>query len=431
MGYAVVTSAMGYRQVAWAAVLLAVYKYIVDLSYEQTFALYEYWGMFSLMKSAAASKLGWALCFLCLPVLVRLLRQETISALVILLLLLCSYVPFTSLVGYRADYPASYIMGMVAFWIVLYCAYEVIPPIGIEVLRKFGSQLLLPVAILLSVVVLYVWFFYAGMRVQLSLFEGVYEAREEARGYHIPTLLGYVLVLADNILPLLMAYLFLVKRYFFGTLLGLIAFANFSITATKQVVALLFLGVITAIFRKLTISKYSILLILIILMFLSVVEPFVLNTNVLNALLPYRIFFIPSEIHFGYFTFFSENPLDLYRQGPLKLFFSSEYKTGIAFLIGDQMIGQISARANNGLFSEAFMNMGYMGLLITPLFTAFYLRLLDGAARFIRKSLYPLVGALVAFVLIGIPFYTAMLSSGLLALVFCLYLIGEKNINAR
>ncbi|MDA9580501.1 hypothetical protein N9S00_04760 [Luminiphilus sp.] len=409
--------------------VVVLYKGLVDLAYADTYHFYAYWGLFEWQPKPASIALGWALALVSTPVIYYCLVVGTLSSSIFLVLVLCAWYPFTALVGHRADYPFAYIVAVSIYWLILSVSYRVIPVLSVAVLRKKAIVFLYPAVALLVFAVVYVWATYAGMHLQFHLFEGLYEQRALAREYAVPGYLGYVLIFADNFLPVVMLYFFLKKKPLLGGILAVVIFLNFSITASKQLIFLLAIALLAGIFRKIRFTNQKVFIALLVLLAASLIEHLLFDSIVLNALLPYRIMFIPSELHYSYFTFFSEGGFDFYRQGPLKFFFASEYSTGIAFLVGEQAIGDLTARANNGLFSAAFMNLGYIGAILSPWPIAIFLRILDGAAAFTDNRLRPILIAYVSFVMIGIPLYTAALSSGFIGLILFLYLMGDYTEN--
>ena len=111
----------------------------------------------------------------------------------------------------------------------------------------------------------------------------------------------------------------------------------------------------------------------------------------------------------------------------MRAFYDSDYTTGLAFLIADFTIGDIGARANNGLFSDAYQNLGPLGILIMPILTILYLKTLDGATENTDQRLYFVLLLYISFVLLGIPLTTALLSSGLFALMLVLYFLPKNR----
>ena len=252
----------------------------------------------------------------------------------------------------------------------------------------------------------------------------IYETRLRARefGHQIGPLLAYVWLSADAFLPLCVVYFLHTKRYTIVCLLSIIIFINFSLTATKQILGFLALGIFGYYFHTFFAKGKFILYLLVTMLLMSFMEPFIFGTGYLNFI-HYRMFFIPGEIHNIYFEFFQTNPVDYFAQGPLKFFADSGYEKNIDFLISDFATGDVGGRANNGLFSDAYRNLGSLGAFIMPILTVLYLKLLDGVCKGHDTKILVVLYVYISFVLIGIPLSTALLSSGLLlTLVFYILL---------
>ena len=400
--------------------LIVFYKYLVDLSYIVTQERFEYAGLFKLSESLASTWLSWCLLILFLPMAMASFHRNTVSARIVSILFLVSVVPTISLIGFRQDYSNVYILLIMIYWSIFLLAWNYLPKIIILNRKDDSSSTGLYVIIgVCSLAVLYVWARYAGFHIQTDLYETIYDTRAKAREFSTGTLISYVWLSADNILPLCVVYLIYRKRYTFATVLSIIVFINFSITATKQILALLVLGVLGYFFYVFLSKGRFIIYLLATLLIISLLEPLIFGTYFVSYL-PYRVFFIPGELHYSHFNFFQTNPLDYFSQGPLRHFVDSAYDTPIAFLISEFSSGDITARANNGLFSDAYQNLGSLGVFIMPILTVLYLKLLDGASQGHDRKIFVVIFVYISFVLLGIPLSTALVSSGLMLLLICL-----------
>ena len=402
------------------AALIVLYKYLVDLSYIVTQERFGYAGLFKLSESLASTWLSWCLLILFLPIGMASFYRNTVSARVVSILFLVSVVPTISLIGFRQDYSSDYILLIMIYWLMFFLAWNYMPRINVFNRKDNSSPIALYLlTFVLSLVVLYVWSRHAGFHIQTDLFETVYETRARAREFSIGTLTAYVWLSADNILPLCVVYFLSRKRYTVASVISIIVFINFSITASKQLIALLVVGVLGYYLYSFISKGKSVLYLLISFLIISLVEPLIFGTY-LASFIPYRIFFIPGELHYSHFAFFQINSLDYFAQGPLRHFIDSAYETPIAFLISEFSSGDIGGRANNGLFSDAYQNLGALGVLIMPFLTVLYLKALDGASKGHDSRLFVVIFVYASVVLLGIPLSTALLSSGLMLLLLFL-----------
>tara|TARA_B100000767_G_scaffold275660_1_gene314116 strand:- start:625 stop:1890 length:1266 start_codon:yes stop_codon:yes gene_type:complete len=405
------------------AALIVFYKYLVDLSYIVTQERFEYAGLFKLSESLASTWLSWCLLILLLPMGMASFHRNTISARIVSILFLVSVVPTISLIGFRQDYSNVYILLIMIYWMIFLLAWNYLPKIIIYNRKDDSSPLgIYLITSVCSLAVIYVWARYSGFHIQTDLHATLYETRANAREFSIGTLMSYVWLSADNILPLCVVYFLYRKQYPIAIIISIIVFLNFSITATRQIIALLALGVLGYYFYAFISKGKFLLYAVIIIILITLLEPLIFGTYFVS-LIPYRIFFIPGELHYSHFDFFQTNSVDYFAQGPLRHFVDSAYDKPIAFLIGEFSIGDISARANNGLFSDAYQNLGSLGVFIMPILTVLYLKLLDGATQGHDTRLFVVIFAYASFVLLGIPLTTALISSGLiLLLVFLIWL---------
>ena len=121
-----------------------------------------------------------------------------------------------------------------------------------------------------------------------------------------------------------------------------------------------------------------------------------------------------------YYSFFSQNELDYFRQSFLKFFTESPYNENIGFLMGFEDIGDFTARANNGLFSDAYFNFGSLGIIIFPFILVFILKIIEGAFKDISERFALILIVFISFVFLGLPFSTALFSGGIITLIVLL-----------
>jgi len=211
------------------------------------------------------------------------------------------------------------------------------------------------------------------------------------------------------------------KKKIVALLVSIIIFLNFGISAVKQVLFLL-MFTWAGYFLVKTERFFNYFLVGIIsLVLLSIAEFKIFGTYFINNFMNYRIFFIPAKLHYVYYSFFSVNEPDYFRQSIFKWFIDSPYKDGIQFMMGEEDIGDFSARANNGLFTDAYLNFGGIGVFIFPLIVVCILKILEGASKGLDPKILFIVSTAVSFVLLGVPFSTALFTSGIVVLSLFLY----------
>ena len=164
-----------------------------------------------------------------------------------------------------------------------------------------------------------------------------------------------------------------------------------------------------------------------ILGIVSLAEKVFFSTVIIITVFIRRVIFIPSLFNYFYYSFFSINKPDYFKQTFLKYFGAkSIYTKRIPFLIGE-FKGNPTEYANNGLFSDAFCNLGFWGIIIMPFMIIIFLKLFDSCARGIQSKL--IIGAIVAnsMTLISSNLSVFLVSQGFL--VTCLVIFFLPNVN--
>jgi hypothetical protein len=264
-----------------------------------------------------------------------------------------------------------------------------------------------------------------GLRLHFDLID-VYDVRAEARNYEAMFPLNYIVSLADNILPFFAVYALFQRKYLIFSLTLLVVYINFSITGTKQIIFVLMLGIIGYYFIRDFSRSTRLIYAAIVLIILSMAESMIFQSSTLNTLFAYRVLFIPAELHYSYYSYFQSHEILYFSQSILKWLSNGEQEN-VQFLLGEYAIGDYTARANNGLFSDAYMNLGVIGVLIYPLLLATFLRILDGAVEGLSKRILFVITVYVGFVLLGMTFTSALLTSGLIFLIFLLYSMPRET----
>ena len=90
-----------------------------------------------------------------------------------------------------------------------------------------------------------------------------------------------------------------------------------------------------------------------------------------------RLFFIPADLTFAYFDFFSTNPHVYWSNSVLKSFISYPYDSlSVSFKIGSY-IGEPKMYANSGFISSGYAHAGYLGILLYSFILGILVKLVD------------------------------------------------------
>ncbi|MFT7155462.1 MAG: hypothetical protein ACI8Q1_000463 [Parvicella sp.] len=414
---------------AWIITFLGVIILRLLLDWSYSFVISDVFGYYNFDYDPTVKSylLSWFLLLILLPFIVKTIHDDCLSSNILSVLVLISLIPTTTLIGFYGSYSLTYVLYMFVYWAALLIYNSRFPAIQISKKSvKNSSTLFYSVAILLSSVVVYASWKFTGFRFHFGLID-VYDIRAEAREYEFPIVLGYLITAADTILPIILIFFLVRKKWLLSGVFIIIILLNFGISAVKMVLFYLIFTIACYLFiRSTKVFKNSVWFV-IPLVVLCIFEYAILQTAVLSNFSLFRIFFIPSKLHYLYFEYFSVRELDYFRQGALRLFFDSPYEENIQFILGEYDIGDFTARANNGLFTDAFLNLGLLGVLLFPFFLTILLKTLEGSARGLDPRFMFVITTTVSFVLLGVSITTSLLTSGLFLLILLLYLMPRRS----
>jgi len=405
-------------------------RLLFDWQYEAIiYPIFEHTGFINDV-SLKSKVLSWVYLLAFSPFFIAFLHrtQERFLSIVLYLFFLIKFVPSTCLMAYL---PLSFWfwLSQAIFWTMILLLAFHLPPIRFKLnSSKYNIPFLYGITILLSVVVIYVWWAYAGARFQTSITD-VYDIRLTARDWSMPIIFKHLLTWAAVILPLVLIWFLNEKKWILA--LGLIAviYLNFSISGLKSAIFLLFITLLIYYFFH---EKYLKWIIggVIGVVILGFLELAVFDTYYVSSLSVRRIMLIPNLLDYYYFDFFSTYPIDYYHQSFLRhLGLESYYDTSIPFLIGEDYFNKPEMRANNGLLSDAYSNFGFWGVFITPVLVIYVLKLLSAASENIDMKILMVPIVYVCYSLISSTVSTALLTGGILILFLFLLLFPRKNVN--
>ena len=148
-------------------------------------------------------------------------------------------------------------------------------------------------------------------------------------------------------------------------------------------------------------------------------------TNLFITTIPYRMHFVPAQIQYQYYEFFSITKKMYFADGLIGKIFSIEspYGEATSFMIG-RIYSRVGANANTGIFSDAYANAGFIGMIVFAIIFAFILYFVDSVTD--RLPLYVVVGAYsyMIIVLVDTSLLTSMLTGGMGIMIFLLVLFN-------
>lgn len=399
---------------------LVIYKILLDVVYNYVISVnYEYLGYIN-YATRSSYIVSWLVFLFFLPLIVSFYNWKDNQGLftnIIILLFIVRFIPTTSLMAFM-PMPFKMFILYILYWLLIYVASCIIKPIHVRINTSlcFPKVLYLLMGVLI-VTVLYVSGRYTGFRFTLDL-NTIYDLRMEARTWNIPLIISYLLPASITVLPVLLMYFWYKKDRIIVAILMFVILFNFSINGMKSILFYLivcFWGYYFYDNKKKYI--YHWILISVILIVLS---EYIISHTCLFGVVVARGLFLPAKLDYHYFDFFQTHECDYFRQSFLRWFDNSVYDTEIARLIGYKYYGNIEMNANNGLFSDAYKNLGIWGIFIFPFIIVTLFKLLNSCA----KNLDPKLLILPIFISVtwfsSVSFSNVLLTNGLLLMMFVL-----------
>lgn len=150
----------------------------------------------------------------------------------------------------------------------------------------------------------------------------------------------------------------------------------------------------------------------------------------LGSMFANRIIFLPNQINFHYFDYFSSNPHMLWAESKISFgLLESELPMSVMNYIGGLMTGDYDVGANTGWVANAYMNAGIIGISLYAVIVSFLYFLIDHWSK-----IYGMRFVCSAFL---IPVTTFIMSSDLLitlltgGLIFLLLIFEVTTFNIR
>ena len=137
--------------------------------------------------------------------------------------------------------------------------------------------------------------------------------------------------------------------------------------------------------------------------------------------------YLPSLLNHYYFEFVNNTTIN-YFSNLLRFIGLPNNKLDISFAVGALYFGNPEMAANNGLFGDAFWNLGFSGLVIFPLLINLVLFLFDKASSNLNEKLIVIVAFQFAMVLIDSSLLTLLLSHGFLFVFIVLLVLPRQKL---
>lgn len=402
-------------------VLVVVYRLMMDFIYrEEISPFYDYANMVY-DPSYIGVIISWFLLILCtFLVLPCIERKDVLIPNFVMILFFMRFVPITVMFA-SMQLPTSYMIAQSLFWVLLFLLLRKNRGINIGKIER-SNVFVYILTVIMVFSVLFVSGRYTGFRLDLNFlrfdFSEVYELRGEAREFSMPTIISYLWAATTNILPVLLVFFLEKEKKLIALLILFVIILNFSIDGTKSTLFKLVLCIGFYFFLKGNPVKVVPYL-FVALCGIAVAEFLAFDTIITSSIFVRRVCFVPALLDSYYFDF-------IYNHSPL--FFQHTYQgTDLPFVIGSNYFNQPEMRCNNGMFSDAFMNLGFAGCVMYPLFYTFILRICTSAFKGLDVSLVFYVSFLFVWNLMSSELTIALLTHGLFLLSLTLFIIPRKG----
>jgi hypothetical protein len=420
---------------------LVVFRLLLDWVYFNIISpIYAYSGFID-NRNAQNLIVSWGIFILFYFFMKRILytEQEGVLHVIVSLLYLLSFIPFTSSI-YAGITPPAFILWNSMYWIVLILASSYalqlpkkrLPKVNLNNL-EIGDRFVAIVGFISLVVVVYVSARYTGFRLNFNLFT-VYDLRLEAREFGMPTLVTYLFAWTKAVNTLMLAFCLIKDKKLMSILYFSIQMLSFGIDGSKSTFFLPFLVLLVVkLYDKITVGKLK------MLFFygaaggtlLAIAEKMFANSIYLTTLFIRRVLYVPSILNVYYFDYFTSHEPDLFRGSFLRLVGAvSPYAVdgGISRMIGKVYFGSATMNCNNGLLSDAISNLGHVGIFIMPIVIVFFLHLLDRSTYGLDKRLILVSGVFIALNLISTSFTTVLITHGFLLIILLTWVMKPEDL---
>lgn len=418
--------------------IISVFKILLDISYGLIISpLFEYTGFinhFSIQNLI----ISWTvLIFIFLCGSKDIIDSDSISSIIICILINLSVVPFTTLIMFGVLH-GMFIIENTVFWILLLLSHWLIKnknssTYEMRLSTKFefvGNSQLKAIVLVLFITTFFVSWKYTNFRINVSIFD-VYGIREEASYYNLPTIIEYLLSWSHYITIVLLAYFIIRKEMVWIILCILIQILNFGIDGSKTSLFLTIIAIIVCIPKQLRLRKMNKIITGsgIIILILGLIQFIFTGDFLIASYFSRRTLLLPAYLENCYYDYFSTHTPDFFRNSFLsRLGLTSPYGN-ISKLIGYVYFNNAKMFANNGLISDSLTNLGVLGIIIYPIVLSFTLEWIDQSTSGLNVKMYFVVGLYIALALVNSFYLTIMLTHGLLFLILVLFSIKRDGVS--
>ncbi|MBC61317.1 MAG: hypothetical protein CMP11_02590 [Zetaproteobacteria bacterium] len=310
---------------------LILFRGLLELSYT-LFVVKEYqYAGFFLNFSIEQYILSWFLYFISFVFAKASIKK--VSDFFLIMNICAIIAPITILYGYNFDYPFLPVLSTILFFLIIYLILKIKIPIKSQFYQiKQGKKI---VVFLSSFFVILLISRAAISNVQINFdFKKVYDLRAINRKILSSGVFAYLTTWTYKIFnPILIILSLLRKKYFLSSLFIIIQIYFFAITTHKTVLVFPLIPFFLYFFLSKTKKVYSLIMLSNVAFCCTLFSYFVLDDVWLSSLFSRRAFFVPAQLTFAYFDFFSKHPKVYWSNSVLKYFLEYSYNISLTCFI--------------------------------------------------------------------------------------------------
>jgi hypothetical protein len=233
--------------------------------------------------------------------------------------------------------------------------------------------------------------------------------------------------LVKTFIPVGIVYFLTIKRLSLAFLLSILLLYLYLISGNKIVYLTTILLILFFYAGKSFETKLSnfLLIILAVLILFPLVDSYCLTEPILTGTFVNRFLFIPALLTQDYFDFFKGNPLYFAETHFLNFFSQSPYNKPVGFLISELYFNAPDSFANNGIVSDGYMNLGYIGVVLFSLFFAFLFSLFNSFK--LHTGYFGLFFSYI-YIMLSAPLFTCLITGGIFLFIsYCFTLLNNSS----
>lgn len=407
-------------------VLFIIYKLLLDINFVYILQEYYSYSLGNLSYTTGQIVFSYCAVLVFLPAIINMSRGQTFSDSAVFFLFVFAYIPGITLYSWTETPQNLYVL-FIAYFIVLYVSNRFMPTFFFSARSSSENEICIYIiAAILIINILIIWVVYARLRINIS-FDNIYLYREEAGQYNIPTIMRYMFTMSKMVLPTILIYFLNEGKKFLVVVTIISETIAFFIDGSKST---LFVLAVALVGYYILDKSFNLKIVVgsCIMFALSIIEYAVAGTYAIAGFFIRRLYFVPANLNKYYYAFFNGSEKDLFRQSILgKLGIRSPYTEKINVLVGHLHSGGWDEGANNGLFSDAYANLGVAGMVIMPIIIVFTLKIVESIAHNLDKRYMLAASVTIPLTLLSSSYFTVLLSHGVLLVCIVFMCIPRDN----